>query len=191
MTSSSYQNSIPGQLSATVSAETEPTTWGVIDDHENLRSKSGRMGRFVLTMAVALLLFVAYMGLLPENGAALRGSSSNSEAALLPLADAAPADMPQPDYNGEGRYDWQKCKASNDPDCWKNEGERVGGYWHNFGLRMQTFWSNFRKSIHDFFAGTSATTNEAVEEETVETEKKHHKKKDDVDSAAVNTTVAP
>ncbi|KAG7360150.1 hypothetical protein IV203_035249 [Nitzschia inconspicua] len=189
---SSYQNSVPGELTASVSAVTEPgttTAWTPIEGHENGRM-GGRTSRFLLAMGVTLFLFVVYTGLLPHNVSSLRGS----EVSLLqqpPLADAAPADMPEPDYNGEGRYDWQKCKASNDPDCWKNEGDRVGGYWHNFGLRMMSFWENFRKTIHDFFAGGGDTTHEAVKEETVKTEKKHHNKKKDVPETTVNATVTP
>lgn len=226
MTTVSYQNSFPGQMTTTVLTGRatnpkceEPSIMEDYDD-ENRRSTNKKNGgrSFVKLVvgAVALFFFVnAYSVGGGSKNAMLRGGSSEISLLQLPLADAAsPSDMqqqqqPEADYNGEGRYDWQKCKASNDPDCWKNEGERVGGYWHNFGLRMQTFWKNFGSSIHNFFAGSGNSSSSkssgdgsgrgsgidgVVEEETIETEKKHHHHKttqQDVPAAAVNATVAP
>jgi len=52
-----------------------------------------------------------------------------------------------PDWNDEkGRYDWQKCKDSKDPNCWKEEGERVHGFWSDFNNRMKNWW-------HGLFGG--------------------------------------
>jgi hypothetical protein len=182
----SYQNSVPGEISSN-RASAELANW------ESIHHRSKRIGRVMLTVGVALLLFVVYVGSFRGiTATTLRGGD---QVAMLQMSvvgtdNSDYKNMPEPDYNGEGRYDWQKCQASNDPDCWKKEGERVGGYWHNFGLRMKTFWQNFRQSIHDFFAGTSAPATKQVEEETTETEKKHHKK-GDVASSKDNVTVAP
>jgi len=129
---------------------------------------------------------MAFMGSPIGKNGTIRGQEVamlQQTSSLRMSADAKPpvdtSGEPQPDYNGEGRYDWQKCKESNDPDCWKNEGERVDSYWHNFGLRMKTFWMNFRKTIHDFFAGgkkSSQDTGETEVETTKKAKKKHHKK---------------
>ena len=205
----SYQNSLPGQLY-------HDEGMRVIHQGTNASATGNRrIFRSVATVGVAFLLFVAFLGRVPDNGNTVRaGGFERNEAALLQqqqpasstlaLAEVASgkapvdtSDMPQPDYNGEGRYDWQKCKDSNDPDCWKNEGERVGGYWHNFGQRTKTFWMNFRKRIHNFFGGKNK--DEATDEEEVDavtTKKKKHKKKDDTPAAAaaetgVNAMVAP
>jgi hypothetical protein len=186
----SYQNSIPGQLSG------EGTDLITIDEYVGTkRSSSGRIVRAVMTLGAVLLVFAAVMGSYPIKSNALRGGELNEVALLQQSASSTmmssdvvnPADMPQPDYNGEGKYDWEKCMSSKDPDCWKQEGERVGSFWQNFGLRMKTFWLNFRQSIHDFFTGKKE---EVVQEKTTETKKKHSKKKAATESAA-NATVAP
>jgi hypothetical protein len=166
-----------------------------------------RVLRSVLTLSVAMALFVVFMG--SSSPSAHGGLRAGNEVAMLAqqqrtsslLTAAAQADVnpaanqPQPDYNGEGRYDWQKCKASNDPDCWKNEGERVGSYWENFGQRMKTFWMNFRQTMHDFFVGKKATDDTAEATATTTTaEKKTSKKKKSKnkgESAAAETIVAP
>jgi hypothetical protein len=188
----SYQNSVPGQISSERTAVqlAEPTSWETIQDQGD---HSKRIGRLMLTVGVALLLFVVWVG--SFHGTAATTLRGGDEVAVLQRYDASldnidNKNMPQPDYNGEGRYDWQKCQDSSDPECWKKEGERVGGYWHNFGLRMKTFWQNFRQSIHDFFAGPSAPANEQVEELTAETEKKHHKS-DNNENVKDNATVTP
>ena len=193
MTTSSYQNSAPAEL----------VTLEPIEDYDSKRK--GR--RFVLILGVAMALFVALVG--SSSSSSDHGSlRAGNEVAMLQqqhsssasLADAARADVnpaadqPQPDYNGEGRYDWQKCKASNDPDCWKNEGERVGSYWENFGQRMKAFWTSFRQSIHDFFVGKEAAADDGGEETATtsekKTSKKKHKSKEKEDSATAPAAAA-
>ena len=150
----SYQNSAPGQLhdnGVESGAATENQTFHAATSRQ-------RFFRSVVLVATVFLLAMAFMGSPINESGAIRGSSQ--QVSLLQSAEASAhppktKDMPKPDYDGEGRYDWQKCKASNDPDCWKNEGDRVGSYWSNFRLRMKTFWMNFRGSMHNFFAGES------------------------------------
>jgi hypothetical protein len=203
----SYQNSIPGQVLHNIHDGDIVVDDNVVNNHNN--NKKWRLFRSVFPVSILFIAAMVFMGS-PVDHVAFR-TASNEEVSLLQgsgsfvaskaQADAQPpvvpnyADQPQPDYNGEGRYDWQKCKTSNDPDCWKNEGERVGGYWHNFGLRMKTFWMNFRTAIKDFFTGSKGASNTdaspAVEEETsVKKSKKKHKTNTttEVDEA---TPVAP
>lgn len=42
------------------------------------------------------------------------------------------AAVPDDSDSNEGRYDWQKCKNSSDPDCWSEEATRVSDYWKHF-----------------------------------------------------------
>ena len=92
-------------------------------------------------------------------------SSSGSDDDEPPLA---PKDVPEPDWKGEGRYDWQKCKDSSDSDCWKQEGERVHSYWKDFGTKMKNAWKSFREHVHDLFAGKKQDEEPAVVEEAEE-----------------------
>mmetsp|Transcript_25078 Transcript_25078/g.57617 ORF Transcript_25078/g.57617 Transcript_25078/m.57617 type:complete len:159 (-) Transcript_25078:118-594(-) len=117
------------------------------------------------------------------RGAALLGrpimTTANAAGSQPPSFDAS-NNAPQPDYNGEGHYDWQKCQQSNDPDCWKQEGERVHSYWKDFGHRMKTFWKSFGHAIRDFFAGKEKAAEEddtTTTTTTATTKKKHYKKK--------------
>lgn len=95
--------------------------------------------------------------------------SNDSPNASLLEADS----MPDPS-DKQGQYDWKKCKESGDPNCWKEEGERVGNWWHNFGQRMKSHWANlFGKK--DNVAEETTTENAAVET-TEEPKAKKHKK---------------
>jgi hypothetical protein len=194
----SYQNSVPGSQSDSKQASPE------IGKHQQ-----GRSGiQFGAAVGLALLLFVALLNASSTSGysGAMRGSQLQ-EATLLqqPAAVGKPpidtSDEPNPDYNGEGRYDWQKCKQSNDPDCWKNEGTRVGSYWQDFGLRMKTFWTNFRQRMHEMFTGKDEST--AAEETTTKPpeetitnppKKKHHEKSSSnagIPADSITEVVAP
>jgi hypothetical protein len=158
----------------------------------------------VLIMVAATLMISSYGEGSPESAVNYLRSSQLQQQAVVMLQPASAtsttteadppvlsnygkehSNMPRPDFNGEGRYDWQKCKASNDPDCWKNEGERVGSYWHNFGLSVKTFWINLRQRIHDFFVKNNAITDdeESPQEGTSTTKKTKHSNK--------KTTIAP
>ncbi|CAB9502476.1 expressed unknown protein [Seminavis robusta] len=94
-----------------------------------------------------------------------------------------------PDWNDEkGRYNWQKCLESDDPDCWEDEGDRVHNFWQDFGLRMKTYWQNFRASIRNFFhggdkgaqsgaeAGEIADSGDTTESHPLEEHHKNHTK---------------
>lgn len=124
----------------------------------------------ILGLVVAFAVIAVVMGSPPSANNALRGDiqmevfqavqADAGSGGSYDITDPA-ADQPQPDYNGEGRYNWQKCKDSDDPNCWKNEGERVGGYWKNFGQRMKTYWMGFRQKMHDLFAGKDVDANDS------------------------------
>jgi hypothetical protein len=192
----SYQNSIPGSQSDNKQAAPE--------SGKNQHGRS--IVRLGAAVGLALLFVVALLNGSSASGysGSMRGSQLQ-EAALLQQpakvvsADAGDtSDKPKPDYNGEGRYDWQKCEQSDDQDCWKNEGTRVGSYWQNFGLRMKTFWTNFGQRMHGLFAGKdkSTTTEDSTttEEATMPPKKKHKKKSSNttaIPADTIATIVAP
>ena len=178
--------------------------------HDNSNSSDNKRYR-VLTSILWLVVVFSIIAVVKElpvpSSNALRGgiqmemlqaaqADASSEGSITDPA----ADQPQPDYNGEGRYNWQKCKDSNDPNCWKNEGERVGGYWKNFGQRMKMYWMGFRQKMHDLFAGKdvhaddadadahATTTTATVATEQVETVKKVDA--GDADAKPVTTVTA-
>ena len=124
---------------------------------------------------------------------------SISPTTALEAHISIPPEPKQPHYTKakkEAPYNWQKCKDSNDTDCWKQEGERVHTVWKNFGQKMKTYWTNFGQRMRTYWsnlfhknkkqndtvlpaedhdrvpvATTDATT-------TTTTTTKHHKKKD-------------
>jgi hypothetical protein len=57
-----------------------------------------------------------------------------------------------PAISDQGTYDWQKCKESKDPDCWKNEGKRVDSYWTSFGKTMHDYWKGFGKAMANYWS---------------------------------------
>lgn len=209
MKTSSHQNygavGINKDSDAVAAEHPQPQTFEPIEDFENSNSynKRSRILRSILGLAVAFALFVVVLGSSPPAAAnsALRGGSQmDMLGAAQADADSGggyditnpAANAPKPDYNGEGRYDWQKCKASNDPNCWKNEGERVGGYWENFGQRMKSYWMGFRHWLHDLFVGkeVAADDDSATTTTTTTTKKKASKKKSKKKAAAAPDAVA-
>ena len=123
-----------------------------------------RRSRKKLAIAVMLLgvLVVSALAAMtapaePETAAllgsplAVEGKSHTSGKTAKPEGPPNPEDAPQPDLD-KGRYDWQKCKESDDPDCWKKEGDRVDSYWHDFRQKMKTFWSNFGRRMRSFWS---------------------------------------
>jgi hypothetical protein len=157
---SSYQHSFPGQhLNVDLASA---------DENDPLYSSESRRpatwkNKRVVAITILGVLLMAFVALV---------SPSHQATALMESDASGP-----PDYNSkEGQYDWQKCKESNDPDCWKKEGERVGHWWEGFGQKMKSWWSNL-------FGGggkgksektTTSTTEEpaAVEEKTTKPKKK-------------------
>jgi len=146
--SSSYQHS-------------RPAVWNLEDTTPVVVERShARRPLISWKMAVLLgCLFVGALGVLNQG--------SETPPSYLMAANLAESAK-------EGEYDWQKCKDSDDPDCWKKEGERVGGYWENFGKKMRSFWSGFGQRMHDMWShktteeestGGSNTTTVAEPEE--------------------------
>lgn len=122
---SSYQHSVPGQhdLDLASADENDPLFANQVTNQRHYIAKNKRL--------VGVLILGVVMVLALVNS----GSNTPSSTSLL-QSDS------MPDYNDkQGQYDWQKCKESNDPDCWKNEGKRVGNWWSNFGQRMKAWWS--------------------------------------------------
>ena len=129
------------------------TTWA--DDDESPPPR--RRPSWKLKLAVVMVLGVLFVAAL----AAFDRSDSIPEQPLLMKAtktkepeqpSTQPMEPERPQSTSEGDYDWKKCKESSDPNCWKNEGERVGGYWQNFGQKMKawgqamhSFWANLFK----------------------------------------------
>lgn len=97
--------------------------------HDNSNSSDNKRHRVltsILWLVVAFSIIAVVKELPVPSSNALRGgiqmemlqaaqADASSEGSIIDPA----ADQPQPDYNGEGRYNWQKCKDSNDPNCWK------------------------------------------------------------------------
>jgi len=121
---SSFQHSHPGHhlhVEMASADENDPLfAW-----KERRRHPAFNKKRLMAVMAFGVVLVVA---------AVIMGGSSSP--ALLE-ADSMPDSS-----NPEGQYDWKKCKESNDPDCWKKEGERVGGFWKDFRMKMKGWWAN-------------------------------------------------
>mmetsp|Transcript_21311 Transcript_21311/g.43776 ORF Transcript_21311/g.43776 Transcript_21311/m.43776 type:complete len:165 (-) Transcript_21311:2166-2660(-) len=123
-----------------------------------------KLGIAVMLLGVLVVSALAAMSAPSEPEAAallgsplpLEGKSHKSSATTIPGDEGGPPnpeDAPKPDLDkGAGGYDWQKCKDSDDPDCWKNEGERVHSYWHDFGQKMKSFWSNFGERMRSFWS---------------------------------------
>lgn len=138
----SYQHSDPGRhLHVDVTPEENDSL------HYNRRHSMKKRLMAVMVLGVVLVFAAVNM--------------NDTTSTTLVEADS------MPDYNNpEGQYDWKKCKESNDPDCWKKEGERVGGFWKNFGHRMKSWWKNL-------FGGNKE---DATEEKTAEEAPKEKKK---------------
>ena len=141
-------------------------------DINNKNNKSSnnnnRIVRSMMVVGVVFLMAIANEALSTSNNDANTAQGMMLRPKRVPLAsfsskndddyhdygtdDQYPYDnATKPDYNGEGKYDWQKCQDSSDPDCWKNEGERVGSYWDNFGQRTGAYWTSFGDAIKNFF----------------------------------------
>ena len=151
----SYQHSLPGQqlnIEMASADENDP-----LYSNEQPRPAFHTKRRLMAVMAFGIVMLFATMTL---------NSHGNAPTTALLEADS------MPDANNpEGQYDWKKCKESNDPDCWKKEGERVGGFWHNFGLKWKAFWGSL------FGKKTKSTDQAPVEAPTEETTTKKHKSK--------------
>jgi hypothetical protein len=147
----SYQHSHPGNLQIDLASadENDPL-------YASSTTGSRRLSKSMRLVAILVLGLAAILVL-----AGMNNPEADSQMTLLQSSDKDTSGMP--DYNSkEGQYDWQKCKESNDPDCWKNEGKRVGGFWKNFGQRMKSFWQNlFGKKEED--TTTMDTTTPATE----------------------------
>jgi hypothetical protein len=133
----SYQNSYPGQLNISAAEDAEET----VDYEYQYQQKRARRQQLLV---VATLLLVTYLAV--GGGTASSGLRMNPTALRQDIGD-----VPKPDYNGEGRYDWQKCKESKDPDCWKEEGKRVGSYWESFRDRIKGFFQRLfgKKTVEE------------------------------------------
>ena len=144
---SSYQHSYPGLLNI--------TTAGDISD-ANLFYETWEQGRrnrrYNSLLLVGAMMVLSYLALTSGGASSsttstnMRGSPTAMELLSSFHTSSSPEDAPTPDYSGEGRYDWQKCKDSKDPDCWKDEGVRVHSYWRDF-------WQGFREKMHNLFSG--------------------------------------
>mmetsp|Transcript_21309 Transcript_21309/g.43767 ORF Transcript_21309/g.43767 Transcript_21309/m.43767 type:complete len:162 (-) Transcript_21309:541-1026(-) len=122
-----------------------------------------KLGIAVMLLGVLVVSALAAMSAPSEPEAAallgsplaVEGKSHGSGAATIPGDEGGspnPEDAPQPPQPDldKGRYDWQKCMDSDDPDCWENEGERVHSYWHDFRKKVKAFWKTFgRRSSKD------------------------------------------
>lgn len=150
----SYQHSHPGNLQI---------DWASADENDPLyanstiTASSRRLSKRTRLVAIMVLGLAAVLVL-----AGMHNSSpiSDSQMTLVQSSD----NEKMPNYNSkEGQYDWQKCKESNDPDCWKNEGKRVGGFWKNFRQRMKSFWKNLFGKKETENTTTMDTTTTATE----------------------------
>jgi len=167
---SSYQN-----------AELSPSAGHYLNDDvsvdvDGMNRRRNRTLRSLASVGVLFLMAIASVSFATTSSsynqtAMLRGSSG-AEVSLSYSSknDKAPweggENAPQADWSGEGRYDWQKCQKSNDPDCWANEGKRVGSYWQNFGLRMKAFWKSFGENIKNFFTFGGGSAEESSDSAT-------------------------
>lgn len=114
-------------------------------DEETTLVEGGRRPRstLALKLGAAVMLAIFLLAVVTSSGG--EGAGSLRAAGMVAKADG-PA-KPEYDYkkdlsSKEGEYDWQKCKESTDPDCWKNEGKRVGSFWKSFGEKMHSFWES-------------------------------------------------
>lgn len=92
---------------------------------------------------------------------AMSAPSIIPEPAAIPEPPPVPA-TPQPEKSPkvappaidetQGTYDWQKCKESKDPNCWKTEGKRVDSYWTGFGKAMHNYWKGFGKGVAHYWS---------------------------------------
>jgi len=123
----SYQHSRPAVLNV---SDDEPLHHEGLHHHRSLPWKT------------AVMLACIFVGML----AVLNSNNSTSTSYLAANMSDGPPKPETFDYEKikeqGGEYDWKKCKESSDPDCWKKEGERVGGFWSNFGSKMKSYWAN-------------------------------------------------
>jgi hypothetical protein len=81
-------------------------------------------------------------------------------AVVLP---APPPALLQDEYykvenTDEGRYDWQKFQEIKDPNCWKEEGDRVSSFWFIFCAKVKEHWIAFSE-----FGSQSSNSSKTVE----------------------------
>ena len=182
MAFSSYQNASP------IAASEEDET----PFHNGPWQQDVRTRRRNSLLLVGLLFLVGYLAVTAgydQNSSSLRGAPLEEDDIMIEWLgsshsknstthhhsdtedEPSPPDAPTPDWNGEGRYDWQKCQSSDDPDCWKNEGKRVHSYWKDFGQKMKTAWSNFQNRMRSFFSKPEEVTVESTSDEPTESSK--------------------
>jgi len=148
----SYQHSRPAVLNV---SDDEPLLHEGLHHHRSLPWK---------TAVLLACIFVGMVAVLNSN------SSSTSSSYLTANMSEGPPKPETFDYEKikeqGGEYDWKKCQGSSDPDCWKKEGERVGGFWSNFGSKMRSYWSDFGQRTRDYWANLFAHKEKVADADT-------------------------